>query len=128
MATFDGDTLSTSPSESGGTVTCSGSGSSSSNDQYEGEAPTVGVILDATSFYAEAGGQVADCGTISVVSPPQGGGGGVDVKGVIEVADVRMFGGFALHVGRLVSGRWAGGNLGVFSERAGRRAGREGGK
>lgn len=97
---FDGDTLSTSPAESGGTAT----GSSSS----EGEAPTVGVILDATSFYAEAGGQAADCGTISIVSPPGDGGGAV--KGVIEVADVRMFGGFALHVGRLVSGRWVGGD------------------
>ncbi|CAN0393825.1 unnamed protein product [Laminaria digitata] len=98
MAMFDGDALSTSPSESGGTVT------GSINDQ--GEAPTVGVILDVTSFYAEAGGQAADCGTISVVSSLQDAGdGGDDVKGVIEVADVRMFGGFALHVGRLVSGR-----------------------
>lgn len=111
---FDGDTLSTSPSESGGTVTGSSSGSGSSNDQGEEEAPTVGVVLDATSFYAEAGGQVADCGTVSVVSSPPGGGGGVDIKGVIEVADVQMFGGFALHVGRLVSGRWAGGDCGFL--------------
>lgn len=81
IAMFDGEALST----SGGTVTASS----------EGPPLTVGVILDATSFYAEAGGQVADSGRLTV---------GHD-GGVVEVADVRMFGGFALHVGRLVSGR-----------------------
>lgn len=89
---FDGEALSTSSSDNQATV-------SFCDDM---EAPTVGVILDATPFYAEAGGQVADCGRLSVVS---GGEGGVELEGVVEVADVRMFGGFALHVGRLVSGR-----------------------
>lgn len=84
MAMFDGDTLST----SGGTVTASDGGS----------PPSVGVVLAATSFYAEAGGQAADTGRLSI---GEGGAGGV-----LEVADVRMFGGFALHVGRLVSGRF----------------------
>lgn len=53
---------------------------------------TVGVILDKTSFYAEAGGQVNDTGTISTSS------------GVLKVADVQMYGQFVLHVGEIESG------------------------
>lgn len=93
MAMFDGEALATSASQSGGTATAS------SSDQEE--ATTVGVILDSTAFYSEAGGQVSDCGRLLV----SGDGGDDAVTGVVEVADVRMFGGFALHVGRLVSGR-----------------------
>ncbi|CAN0182689.1 unnamed protein product, partial [Hapterophycus canaliculatus] len=74
------------------------------NDGETDATTTVGVILDATPFYAEAGGQVADCGQLSVTAAAEGEGGDGATKGVIEVADVRMFGGFALHVGRLVSG------------------------
>lgn len=87
---FDGDTLST----SSGTVTASD----------EAPPPTVGVILAATSFYPEAGGQAADTGRLLV---GEGGDGGKEGAGVVEVVDVRMFGGFVLHVGRLVSGRCA---------------------
>lgn len=89
---FDGETLATSASESGGTVAAS---------EEEEEDMTVGVILDSTPFYSEAGGQVSDCGKLLI----SGDGGDAAVTGVVEVADVRMFGGFALHVGRLVSGR-----------------------
>lgn len=87
IAMFDGDTLST----SSGTVTASD----------EAPPPTVGVILAATSFYPEAGGQAADTGRLLV---GEGGDGGKEGAGVVEVVDVRMFGGFVLHVGRLVSG------------------------
>ena len=90
---FDGEALATSASQSGGTATAS------SSDQEE--ATTVGVILDSTAFYSEAGGQVSDCGRLLI----SGDGGDDAVTGVVEVADVRVFGGFALHVGRLVSGR-----------------------
>lgn len=90
---FDGEILATSASQSGGTA-------AASSDE---EATTVGVILDSTPFYSEAGGQVSDCGKLLISG--DGGDGGDAVKGVVEVADVRMFGGFALHVGRLVSGR-----------------------
>lgn len=100
MALFDGDILSTSPSESGATVAFS---SEDSEDGHEIDQ-TVGVILDATPFYAEAGGQMADSGKLLVFSSSGEGQEG-DATGVIEVADVRLFGGFALHVGRLVSGR-----------------------
>lgn len=100
MALFDGDTLSTAPSQVGGTVSASASGDNDGGTT----TTTVGVILDATPFYAEAGGQVSDCGQLSVTASGEGDDG--DSMVVIEVADVRMFGGFALHVGRLVSGRW----------------------
>lgn len=98
MALFDGDSLSTAASQSGGTAAASSSGI---DETGTATTTTVGVILDRTPFYAEAGGQVSDCGKILVSAEAEGS----DVTGVIEVADVRMFGGFALHVGRLVSGR-----------------------
>eukprot|EP00752_Nemacystus_decipiens_P018493 g16580.t1 len=90
MAMFDGQTLATSASQGCGTATASPS---------EEDATTVGIILDSTAFYSEAGGQVSDCGKLLI-----SGDDGDSVAGVVEVADVRMFGGFALHVGRLVSG------------------------
>lgn len=103
MAVFDGETLSTaasSSSESGATI------AASDNSNNQSDETVVGVVLDATPFYAEAGGQVADRGKISIIVEGEGKDGEDDaVRGVIDVADVRMFGGFTLHVGRLVSGR-----------------------
>jgi len=55
----------------------------------------VGVVLDKTSFYAEAGGQDCDKGAL-VLS-----GGDEDVK--LEISDVQIYGGYILHVGTLVS-------------------------
>lgn len=52
----------------------------------------VGVILDRTSFYAEAGGQVNDTGVIKTAS------------GVMQVKDVQMYGQFVLHIGDIESG------------------------
>lgn len=97
---FDGETLSTSCSESGASVTVSDDGF---DEEAQSPPPTtVGVVLDSTPFYAEGGGQVADCGRLTVTS----GNEETMVPGVVEVVDVRMFGGFALHVGKLVSGRY----------------------
>ncbi len=56
---------------------------------------TVEVILDRTPFYAEAGGQLADTGTILL-----------DGGGTIEVDDVQApLKGLSVHHGRLVDGR-----------------------
>ena len=56
------------------------------------EGDAVGLILDKSSFYAEAGGQEADLGTIAL----EGGG-------ELVVSDVQTYGGYALHSG-VVSG------------------------
>mmetsp|Transcript_14602 Transcript_14602/g.18380 ORF Transcript_14602/g.18380 Transcript_14602/m.18380 type:complete len:965 (+) Transcript_14602:343-3237(+) len=53
----------------------------------------VGVVLDQTSFYAEAGGQVNDTGTL--IAPNDT---------TLDVENVQSFGGFVLHTGRLSAG------------------------
>jgi len=50
----------------------------------------VGIVLDKTNFYAEAGGQVADVGTFQI-----------DDTHVFDVADVQSFAGYVLHIGRV---------------------------
>jgi alanyl-tRNA synthetase len=50
----------------------------------------IGLVLDATTFYAEQGGQVADHGFISTES-------GADVN----VTDVQKKGPYVLHIGSL---------------------------
>ncbi|GAB5036141.1 alanine-trna ligase [Nannochloropsis oceanica] len=61
----------------------------------------VGVVLDSTSFYAEAGGQVADTGRLVV--------GGRERGMEMEVLDVQVFAGYVLHICRLVEGGREGG-------------------
>lgn len=56
---------------------------------------TFGIILDSSSFYAEAGGQVADIGTF------------LDSTGketLFNVRDCQSFGGFVLHIGCMSGG------------------------
>lgn len=53
-----------------------------------------GVILDSTSFYAEAGGQVADTGLLNDAACE---------KSLFEVTNVQVFGGFILHIGNKTS-------------------------
>ncbi|MDR2565747.1 MAG: alanine--tRNA ligase [Bifidobacteriaceae bacterium] len=68
------------------------------------QAPAnVELILDATPFYAEAGGQLADQGTIEF-----------DSGAVFEVDDVqRPIKGLSVHRGRLIEGRLAAGDQGL---------------
>ena len=57
------------------------------------EGDAVGLILDKSSFYPEAGGQEADFGTIAF----EGGG-------ELVVSDVQSYGGYALHSGVISGG------------------------
>ncbi|HEV7999437.1 MAG TPA: alanine--tRNA ligase [Planctomycetaceae bacterium] len=64
-------------------------------DQLEevGHAAPVGIVLDRTPFYGEAGGQVGDTGTLT--------GDGTE----FDVIDTQRDGGLILHVGHLKRGR-----------------------
>ena len=57
-----------------------------------GDDVDAGLVLKSTSFYAEAGGQDPDFGTIATSD------------GLFEVTDVQTYGGYILHTGRLVKG------------------------
>lgn len=59
----------------------------------------VGLILDQSSFYAEAGGQDSDTGTIELVSDTK-----QESRGVFNVMDVQVYGGYILHKGVLEEG------------------------
>jgi len=56
------------------------------------EGDSVGLVLDKSSFYAEAGGQDADLGTISFEG------------GELIVNDVQVYGGYILHSGVISTG------------------------
>ena len=58
-----------------------------------GASQVFGVVLDESPFYSEAGGQVADTGTLSL---PCGA--------VFVVQDVQSFGGYVMHIGTLAEG------------------------
>jgi alanyl-tRNA synthetase len=53
-----------------------------------------GIILDRTSFYAEAGGQEYDTGNIVI-----------DGVADFEVTNVQVFNGYVLHIGHLKYGK-----------------------
>ena len=62
----------------------------------DGEGTVVGLVLDRTSYYAEAGGQACDVGSLLI--------GEGDAAAEFEVSDVQAYGGFILHVGVLRKG------------------------
>ena len=61
-----------------------------SSDEATG---TVGLVLNKTPFYAEAGGQVFDIGTLELANGFE-----------FSVTDVQKFGSYLLHIGQVVSG------------------------
>ena len=63
------------------------------------EGDTVGLILDKTSFYAEAGGQDTDLGSISFLSSD-----GKETAGELIINDVQTYGGYILHSGVISEG------------------------
>jgi len=63
-----------------------------------GKGDRVGLILDKSSFYAEAGGQDADLGTIEILSETG------DSVGSFVVTDVQSYGGYILHTGVVEEG------------------------
>lgn len=57
-----------------------------------------GIILNSTSFYAEAGGQIADTGLLLDAAGQ---------KDLFDVKDCQVFGGFILHTGVMIQGTGA---------------------
>jgi alanyl-tRNA synthetase len=61
------------------------------------EGDYVGIVVDKSTFYGEAGGQEADVGTLEIMD-------GDEVVGTIAVQDVQVYAGFLLHKGVVEKG------------------------
>ncbi|MEM1184998.1 MAG: alanine--tRNA ligase [Planctomycetota bacterium] len=72
------------------------------DEHTPGTAKPMGIILDRTSFYAEMGGQQADHGRLMVSRETRSAE--TSHGGEFKVEDVQVFGGFVMHVGRVVRG------------------------
>eukprot|EP00638_Chattonella_subsalsa_P000158 CAMPEP_0117753108 /NCGR_PEP_ID=MMETSP0947-20121206/12026_1 /TAXON_ID=44440 /ORGANISM="Chattonella subsalsa, Strain CCMP2191" /LENGTH=1008 /DNA_ID=CAMNT_0005571921 /DNA_START=114 /DNA_END=3140 /DNA_ORIENTATION=- len=74
-----------------------------------GEESVAGILLESTSFYAEAGGQVADSGEILIKDES-----GATLT-VVDVQDVQSFAGYILHIGTVKKGEVKVGDEGTLS-------------
>ncbi|MEM8758593.1 MAG: alanine--tRNA ligase-related protein, partial [Planctomycetota bacterium] len=63
----------------------------------------LGIVLDTTAFYAEAGGQVADTGRLQVLGEHRRDSG-AHRQSEFKIDEVQRFGDYVLHIGRLVRG------------------------
>jgi len=68
-------------------------------DSISPESSMVGIVLDKTSFYAEAGGQIYDIGTIQTDSC------------TVTITNVQNYGSFVLHLGEVKDGSLTVGDL-----------------
>lgn len=66
-------------------------------DSVTNESLTIGIILDKTSFYAEAGGQIYDIGNIIKL-------GAENDSATISISNVQNYGSFVLHLGVVIEG------------------------
>ena len=57
-------------------------------DSVDASCQVAGAVLDATSFYAEMGGQTFDTGSLLI-----------DDSSVLQVDDVQVYAGYIVHVG-----------------------------
>lgn len=64
-------------------------------DCVSGANDYIGVVLDATSFYFESGGQIYDTGVIITAS---------DDKNQFIVTNVQTYAGYVVHIGYVISG------------------------
>jgi alanyl-tRNA synthetase len=64
----------------------------------------VGIVLDKSNFYAEMGGQMTDTGRLHITREARSSASDLGDGGEFKVEQVRAFGGFVLHIGRVVRG------------------------
>jgi alanyl-tRNA synthetase len=69
-------------------------------NSISGESGAIGIVLDKSSFYAEAGGQTFDTGVMKTSS-----------GAVIRVENVQVYGPFVLHLGTVIEGAFTIGDL-----------------
>ncbi len=72
--------------------------------EASGRADSIGVVLDTTNFYAEAGGQQADHGRMFVSKEARTSAHDPHHGGEFRVEGAKAFGGYVLHTGRMVRG------------------------